>query len=182
MWDRTGKVANSLDDFPYNCLRSIARTGADRLHHPLEAELISLSIKRFGHAVCVEDEAITALEGNGAAPAAIRVRVNNNGTTDSMAFYDAANTTPLGLLAAGSVLSIYLDFVTGPTVFNATIARSGSTFTVTIGSLVSGAVTSNAKGKNTMTWQPSSQATSQATGIAVWPAAVTESGGSDNDF
>src|SRR6185436_20998310 len=36
---------------------------------------------------------------NGAAPAAIRVRVNNNATTDSMAFYDATNTTPLGLLA-----------------------------------------------------------------------------------
>ena len=65
---------------------------------------------------------------NGAAPAAIRVRVNNNASTDSMAFYDATNTTPLGLLATGTVLSIYLDYVTGPTVFNATIARSGSTF------------------------------------------------------
>ena len=58
---------------------------------------------------------------SGAAPAAIRVRVNNNGATDSMEFYDAANTTPLGLLATGTSLSIYLDYVTGPTVFNATI-------------------------------------------------------------
>ena len=119
---------------------------------------------------------------SGSAPAAIRVRVNNNGTTDSMSFYDAANTTPLGLLASGSVLSIYLDFVNGPTVFNATIARSGSTFTVTIGTLVSGAATSTQKGKNTMVWQPSSQATSLATGIAVWPTTVPESGGNDNDF
>ena len=119
---------------------------------------------------------------SGAAPAAIRVRVNNSGTADSMSFHDAANTTPLGLLATGTALSIYLDFVTGPTVFNATIARSGSAFTVTIGSLVSGAVASTAKGKNVMTWQPSSQATSQATGIAVWPTTVTESGGNDNDF
>jgi hypothetical protein len=119
---------------------------------------------------------------SGAAPAAIRVRVSNSGSSDSMAFYDAANTTPLGLLATGTALNIYLDFVTGPTVFNATIARSGSSFTVTIGSLVSGAVTSTAKGKNVMTWQPSSQATSQTTGISVWPTSVTESGGSDNDF
>ena len=79
-------------------------------------------------------------------------------------------------------LSIYLDFVNGPTVFNATIARSGSTFTVTIGTLVSGTATSTQKGKNTMVWQPSSQATSLATGIAVWPTTVTESGGNDNDF
>ena len=119
---------------------------------------------------------------NGAAPAAMRVRVNNSGTSDSMEFYDAANTTPLGLLATGTVLSINIDYVTGPTVFNATIARSGSTFTVTIGSLISGAVTTSPKGKTPMAWQPSSQATSQATGIAVWPTTVTESGASDNDF
>ncbi len=119
---------------------------------------------------------------SGAAPAAIRVRVNNTGTSDSMEFYDAANSTPLGLLASGTVLSIYLDFVSGPTVFNATISRSGSTFTVTIGSLVSGTVTSSAKGKNVMVWHPSSQATSLTTGISVWPTTVTESGGNDNDF
>ena len=110
------------------------------------------------------------------------MRVNNNATSDSMEFYDAANTTPLGLLAGGSALSIYLDYVTGPTVFNATIARSGSAFTVTIGSLVTGTVTSTAKGKNDMLWQPSSQATSLASGIRVWPTAVTESGANDNDF
>ena len=104
------------------------------------------------------------------------MRVNNSGTSDSMAFYDAANTTPLGLLATGTVLSINLDYVTGPTVFNATIARSGSTFTVTIGSLISGAVTTSAKGKTPWPGRPSSQATSQATGIAVWPTTVTESG------
>ena len=64
-----------------------------------------------------------------------------------MEFYDAANTTPLGLLATGTALSINIDHVTAPTVFNATIVRSGSTFTVTIGSLISGAVTTSPKGK-----------------------------------
>ena len=110
------------------------------------------------------------------------MRVNNNGTSDSMAFYDAANTTPLGLLASGTVLQINIDHVTAATLFNATISRSGSTFTVTIGSLISGAVTTSPKGKAPMIWQPSSQATSQATGISVWPTTVTETGANDNDF
>ena len=59
---------------------------------------------------------------SGAAPAAMRVRVNNNGNADSMEFYDAANSTPLGLLATGTTLAININYVTGPTVFNATIS------------------------------------------------------------
>ncbi|HET8949162.1 MAG TPA: Ig-like domain-containing protein [Solirubrobacteraceae bacterium] len=114
--------------------------------------------------------------------AAIRVRVNNTGGSDSMEFYDAANTTPLGLLAAGTALSINIDHVTAPTLFNGTIARSGSTVTVTIGSLISGAVTANPKGKNAMVWQTNSQATSLATGKPVLPQTITESGASDIDF
>jgi hypothetical protein len=119
---------------------------------------------------------------SGAAPAAIRVRVNNNGVSDSMEFYDAANTTSLGLLASGTSLAINIDYVTGATVFNGTISRSGSTFTVTLGTLISGAVTTSPKGKSPMIWQPSSQATNQLTGIFVWPTTVTETGGNDNDF
>jgi hypothetical protein len=112
----------------------------------------------------------------------MRVRVNNPGTADTMEFYDAANTTPLGLLATGTALSINIDHVTAPSVFNATIVRSGSNITVTIGSLISGAVTSNPKGKNAMVWQTSSQATSLANGKPVLPATVTESGATDLDF
>ena len=60
--NRTGKVANVLDDFPYNCLCSIGRAGTDRLHHALEAKLVSIRIERFGYAVSVENEAIVAFE------------------------------------------------------------------------------------------------------------------------
>ena len=63
----------------------------------------------------------------GAAPAAMRVRVNNPGTADSMEFYDAANTTALGLLASGTTLAINIDHVSAATLFNATISRSGAT-------------------------------------------------------
>ena len=40
-----------------------------------------------------------------------------------MEFFDAADTTPLGLLAAGSVLTINIDYVKNLTVFDATIVR-----------------------------------------------------------
>ena len=47
------------------------------------------------------------------------------------------------------------------------VSRVAPNVTVTLGSLISGAVTSNPKGKNAMAWQTSSQATSLATGKPV---------------
>jgi hypothetical protein len=121
------------------------------------------------------------LTGWSGASTPIKVRVNNGGTSDSMEFYDNANTTPLGLLASGTALAINIDHVTAPSVFNATIVRSGATITVTIGTLISGAVKNNPKGKNAMVWQTSSQALSTA-GKPTLPTTVTESGASDLDF
>ena len=54
----------------------------------------------------------------------------------------------LGLLTAGTVLTINADYVTAATLFNATIVRSGSTITITIGTLISGAVTDEAQGQD----------------------------------
>ena len=121
------------------------------------------------------------LAGWNGASAPIKVRVNNGGTSDSMEFYDNANTTPLGLLATGTALAINIDHVTSPSVFNATIAQSGANITVTIGSLISGAVNGNPKGKNAMVWQTSAQALSSA-GKPTLPTTVTESGPNDLDF
>jgi chitinase len=121
------------------------------------------------------------LAGWSGASAPIKVRVNNGGTSDSMEFYDNTNTTPLGLLATGTALAINIDHVTAPSVFNATIVRSGVNITVTIGSLVSGAVNGSPKGKNAMVWNTSSQAQSTA-GKPTLPTTVTESGASDLDF
>ena len=88
---------------------------------------------------------------NGAASTAIRVRVNNNGATDAMEFYDAANTTRARAARAPAPRCRSRPTTSpAPTMFNATIVRSGSTFTVTIGTLISGAVTTKAKGKTTM--------------------------------
>jgi chitinase len=121
------------------------------------------------------------LAGWSGASAPVKVRVNNGGTSDSMEFYDSANTTALGLLATGTALQIKIDHVLAPTVFNATIAQSGANITVTIGTKVSGTVNPNPKGKNDMVWQTSSQALSSG-GKPTFPTTVTESGASDLDF
>jgi hypothetical protein len=111
----------------------------------------------------------------------VRVRVTNSGSSDAMLFYDASNTTPLALLATGTSLAINADHVSQSSVFNATIATSGSAITVTIGSLVSGAVRSSASGRNPMVWQTNPSAT-DAQGRPVYATTVTESGGNDVDF
>ena len=78
-----------------------------------------LHLQRGDHAV------VDPRRLDGRRPRGDPVRVNNTGTADSMEFYDAANTTPLGLLASGTTLAINIDHVTAATLFNATISRSG---------------------------------------------------------
>jgi hypothetical protein len=121
------------------------------------------------------------LAGWSGASTAIKVRVNNGGGSDSMEFYDAANSTPLGLLATGTALSIRSNNVLSTTLLNATIAQSGANITVTIGSVISGTVNQNPKGKHDMIWQTNSQALSSA-GKPTLPTTVTESGPNDLDF
>jgi hypothetical protein len=121
------------------------------------------------------------LTGWNGASTAIRVRVDDAGALDAMEFYDSTNTTPLNLLGSGTTLALNADYVSQATLFNATIVRSGSDVTVTIGSLVSGAVQTNVNTKATLTWTPSSAAT-DTTGKRLYPAAVSESGMSDRDF
>jgi chitinase len=121
------------------------------------------------------------LAGWSGSSTAIRVRVNNNGTSDSMEFYDSSNTTPLNLLASGTALMINGDHVSAASVFNATIARSGTTVTVTIGSLISGGVRSWVTGSNPMVWQ-TNPAMTNTTGKGLFPTTVTETGLPDVDF
>src|SRR5207244_12135343 len=62
---RTVRLARVLDIPLYNLLRAIVRAGANRLHHAINAILVSLGVKRLSHAVGVENEAIIALERHG---------------------------------------------------------------------------------------------------------------------
>jgi chitinase len=121
------------------------------------------------------------LPGWNGTSTAIRVRVNDSGTSDSMELYDSTNTTPLNLLASGTALMINGDHVSAASLFNATIARSGTTVTVTIGSLISGGVRSGVTGSSPMVWQ-TNPAMTNTTGKGLFPTTVTESGSADVDF
>jgi hypothetical protein len=121
------------------------------------------------------------LSGWNGTSTAIRVRVNDSGSSDSIELYDAANTTPLNLLAIGTALMINGNHVSQTSLFNATIERSGSTVTVTIGSLIAGAVRNNATGSDPMVWQ-TNPAMTDTSGRPLFPTTVTESGSPDVDF
>lgn len=124
----------------------------------------------------------TVLAGWNGTSTAISVRVDDNGGSDTMQFYDAANTAPLNLLATGTTLTLRSNYVIAASRFNATIQQTGSTITVTIGTLASGAVRQKkVNGNSPMTWTPSSAMTNLA-GLPALPAQVTESGGKDVDF
>ena len=111
---------------------------------------------------------------------AMRVYVNDSGTADTMDFRNSAGTTRLNLVNSSTDLSLGRDFVGSAVIFNATIAMSGSTVTVTIGSKISGTLKTVAT-TGTMTWRPSASATDLA-GLAASTALVTESGTADRDF
>src|SRR5262245_3989563 len=59
---RTGELSHVPDDPFYNRLRAIVRAGANRLHHAINAKLVSIGVKRLSKAVGVENETIVALE------------------------------------------------------------------------------------------------------------------------
>ena len=120
------------------------------------------------------------LTGWTGASQAIRVTLANNASADTMDFLDAAGTTRLNLVNAATDLNLSGNFIPSATAaFNATVAMSGSTCTVTLGTQVNG--TLNTATPGTMTWRPSANAR-DLVGIPASTASVTETGGSDRDF
>jgi hypothetical protein len=107
----------------------------------------------------------------------ITVRVTN-GSTDSMEFWNQANTTRLNL----GTVALNANFVpSAGAVFNATIQQSTAQITITLGSLRSGSVNGGAASSANMVWTPSASATD----VAGNPAATTprtETGTADRDF
>jgi hypothetical protein len=110
---------------------------------------------------------------------AIRVYITNGTTTDTMDFRNSAGTTRLNLTGSASDLNLGASFVTSDAVFNGAIKQTGATITVTLGSRISGTVTTANAG--TITWRPSALATN-LTGIPALTTQVTETGASDKDF
>jgi hypothetical protein len=121
----------------------------------------------------------SVLSGWTGSSQAIQVRIADVPCNDQMDFYDASGTNRLNLTATAADLKLGGNFVTANTIFNATMTQSGNSITITLGSLVSGAVTT--AGVTTMTWVPSAGA-KDAAGHPSSTALVTESGTADPDF
>jgi Big-like domain-containing protein len=121
----------------------------------------------------------SVLSGWNGSSQAIRVRIADVGTNDQMDFLDATGATRLNLVSTAADLKLGGNYVTSTTTFNATMSQSGTSITVTLGSMIGGSPTTAAA--STMTWLPSTGAT-DLTSHATISALVTESGGLDVDF
>ena len=107
------------------------------------------------------------------------VRVTDATTQDTLAVYDADDTTRIRLTAAATELALKADRTTGGAKFNATMTTSGANVAVTLGSPISGSSKSSTS-TTKMVWTPSTQATDYS-GNAVAATAATETG-TDVDF
>ncbi len=107
----------------------------------------------------------------------VTVRLNNNGASDNVTIFNAANSSQLPL---GTITLNRTDYTTGSRTFtSSTMVMSGSTITITLGT-ASGATTT-AAATGTMSWAPSATATDLA-GNACTTTAKTESGAADKEF
>jgi hypothetical protein len=130
------------------------------------------------------DQAITAtsiLAGWNGSTQAVRVRVVDGGTADTILVYDPTGATLLGLTTSAGVQTNADHVAAAGAWLNATMSRQsgGAVVRITIGTVISGTTKTGATAQ-TMVWNPSSQATNAA-GEATWPIAVTESGAVDID-
>lgn len=116
------------------------------------------------------------LSGWTGANQAITVRVRNATTNDEMHFYSGA--TQLNLVLSATDLKLGGNYVSSDAEFNATMSQSGNAITVTLGSRISGSVSTVAGGN--MTWRPSAAAKDLG-GRASATTQVAETG-SDRDF
>ena len=81
---------------------------------------------------------VSILTGWGGGSQAIQVRVTEAGATDTLDLYNAAGATRLNVMSPTQALRLQADYVSTTTNFNATMTMTGSSVTVTIGSLISG--------------------------------------------
>jgi hypothetical protein len=111
----------------------------------------------------------------------IRARVNNVFTADTLDLYNSAGTTKLNVVAATQALRLQADWVTTTADFNASMTMTGSSVTVTIGTLISGTPRTGVTTTANMLWNPSTLAT-DVVGNAASATLLTETGTLDRDF
>jgi len=122
-------------------------------------------------------EPVSILAGWSGASTTVTVRLVQNGTSDRVQVWNAANTTQLPF---GTIRLQRTDYTTATVNFtNSTMTMVGGVVTITLGT-PSGSVTT-AAGTAAMRWTPSATATDQA-GNTSSTTSVNETGTSDVDF
>jgi chitinase len=109
---------------------------------------------------------------------AVTVRINNSGASDELEVWNAADLAKLPLTS--TFVSLNGNNVLASSVFAATMVQSGASITVTLGTLASGTVRTDA-GTSTMAWPPSATATDLA-GNACSTTTANETGAGDANF
>jgi hypothetical protein len=124
----------------------------------------------------MDPNSILALWTGASTP--VTLHLNQAAGSDTVTIFNAGNTVqlPIGSVALGGT-----NFVTGNRTFTGSaMVMSGSTITITLGTLAGGAVATQAA-NSTMIWSPAIAATDLA-GNACTLATATESGAADIDF
>ena len=118
----------------------------------------------------------SVLNGWTGGTTAVTVRIANSISNDVVTIWNAGNTAQLALgsIATGG------NYTSAASTFAGTMVQSGSTITVTLGTLGSGNPKTNGSAA-AMTWTPSASAT-DAAGNACSTSPRTETGASDVDF
>jgi chitinase len=109
---------------------------------------------------------------------AVTVRINNSGASDELEVWNAADLAKLPLTS--TFVSLNGNNVLASSVFAATMVQNGASITVTLGTLASGTVRTDA-GTSTMAWPPSATATDLA-GNACSTTTANETGAGDANF
>jgi hypothetical protein len=121
----------------------------------------------------------SVLAGWDGSAVAIRAELQNSSGKDEMDFWNAAGTTHLNIVDDQADLKLNANYVTTSGWFNATMTRSGAAITVTLGTRISGTLTTATAAS--IAWKPSILATDLA-GNASTAVQVSESGATDVDF
>jgi len=123
------------------------------------------------------------LAGWNGSSTSVVFRLNNGAgsNNDTVTIYNAANATqlPLGSVNLGRADYSSANITFGATGTASSMAMSGNTVTITLGTQSAAATTAAATG--TMSWTPSASATDPA-GNATATTVVTESGTADKEF
>jgi chitinase len=123
---------------------------------------------------------VSVVSGWNGSSRAIKARITDAGSNDTMDFYDGNDTTRLNLSSTAADLKLGGDFVATDVKYDATMSMSGNSITITLGNLISG-TRNTVSSATTITWKPSGLAT-DLSGHASATTLVTESGVADLDF